>query len=131
MINSIEIDGYRGFDRLEMNDLGLVNLLVGGNNSGKTTVLEAIHLLTSKGDPSTIWQLLWRRGEHMLDDRPRDIQPEVDICHLFTGHDLHEGSKIVLSAKNQSPKRVLEFVVAEPTKIERDKIRLEGSPTRF
>ncbi len=55
MIHSIEIDGYRGFDRFEMNDLGLVNLLVGRNNSGKTSVLEAIYLLTSKGDPTAIW----------------------------------------------------------------------------
>ena len=101
MIHSIEIGGYRGFDRFEMNDLGLVNLLVGGNNSGKTSVLEAIYLLTSRGDPSSIWQLLWRRGEQLPDDhRPREIQPEFDICHLFTGHDLQVGSKIILTSKN-------------------------------
>ena len=131
MINSIEIDGYRGFDRFEMDDLGLVNLLVGGNNSGKTSVLEAIYLLTSKGDPMSIWQLLSRRGEHLPDERPREVQPEFDICHLFTGHDLHVGSKITLSAKNQSPKRTIEFEVAEPSQKEREKIRTEGSPTRF
>jgi hypothetical protein len=33
-------------DRFEMNDLGLVNLLAGGNNSSKTSVLGAIYLLT-------------------------------------------------------------------------------------
>ena len=76
MIHSIEIEGYRGFDRFEMADLGLINLLVGGNNSGKTSVLEAIYLLTSRGDPGSIWQLLWRRGEQLPDDRPREIGPK-------------------------------------------------------
>jgi hypothetical protein len=131
MIHSIEIDGYRGFDRFEMNDLGLVNLLVGGNNSGKTSVLEAIYLLTSKGDPMSIWQLLWRRGEHIPDERPREVQPEFDICHLFNGHDLQIGSKFSLSAKNQSPKRTIDFEIAEPTSKDREKIRVDGSSARF
>ena len=123
MINSIEIEGYRGFDRFEMADLGLVNLLVGRNNSGKTSVLEAIYLLTSKGDPAAIWQLLWKRGEQLPEERPRpEAGPELDVCHLFYGHDLHIGSKIVLSAKNQSPKRSLEFEIAEPTAKERERL---------
>jgi hypothetical protein len=51
----------------------------------------------------SIQQLLWRRGEHLPDERPREVQPEFDICHLFTNHNLSIGSKIVLSAKNQEP----------------------------
>lgn len=120
MINSIEIQGFRGFERFEMTDLGLVNLLVGRNNSGKTSVLEAIYLLTSKGDPQAIWQLLWRRGEQFAEERARD-NPELDICHLFNGHVLQLGSKIVFSAKNQSPKRSIEFEISEPTAKDRER----------
>ena len=47
MISSINIKGFRGFSRFEMSDLGRVNLLVGANNSGKTSLLEALYLLTS------------------------------------------------------------------------------------
>jgi predicted ATP-dependent endonuclease of OLD family len=130
MIHSFEIDGYRGFDHFEMTDLGLVNLLVGGNNSGKTSILEAISLLASRGDPGSIWRILWKRGEHLPEDRPRDMGPEIDICHLFHGHHLHVGSTITLSAKNQSPKKV-ELEIAEPTQKEREQLRSLGSPARF
>lgn len=51
MISSIQIKGFRGFSDFEMRGLGRVNLLVGTNNSGKTSVLEAIDLLTSRGEP--------------------------------------------------------------------------------
>jgi hypothetical protein len=65
MISSIRIEGYRGLERFEMSGLGRVNLLVGTNNSGKTSVLEAIYLLASAGDPGALWQMLWRRGERL------------------------------------------------------------------
>jgi hypothetical protein len=63
MIRSIEIKGYRGLHRFEMDGLGRINLLVGKNNSGKTSVLEALHLLSSGGDPQALWQHCGRRGE--------------------------------------------------------------------
>ena len=50
MISAIRIQGYRGFEQFEMGNLGRVNLLVGANNSGKTSVLEAIDLLSSSLD---------------------------------------------------------------------------------
>jgi hypothetical protein len=121
MIHSIKIEGYRCFSSLEMSGLGRVNLLVGTNNSGKTSVLEALNLLTSAGELSSLWQILWRRGERLNPEErePRAApQPEVDIRHLFCGHDLHPGSRISLSAKNQSPERTLNYEIAEPTKEE-------------
>lgn len=43
---NIKIKNFRGIENLEISDLGRVNILVGQNNSGKSTVLEAIFLLT-------------------------------------------------------------------------------------
>ena len=54
MIKSLKITGYRGFKDLEMGHLGRVNLLVGKNNSGKTSALEALSLLSSGYDPSAL-----------------------------------------------------------------------------
>jgi hypothetical protein len=109
MISSIRIEGYRGFDRFEMNDLARINLLVGTNNSGKTSVLEAISLLSSAGDPTTLWQMLWRRGERLppvlsaLGDRPPRRTPvELDVSHLFKGHELQVGSAIRIAAGDQN-----------------------------
>ncbi|MFM2064108.1 MAG: hypothetical protein RLZZ507_3779 [Cyanobacteriota bacterium] len=43
-LDSITIHQFRGLRDLELKDLGLVNLLVGINNSGKTSVLEALEI---------------------------------------------------------------------------------------
>jgi hypothetical protein len=120
MISSLRIEGYRGFEDFEMNDLGQINLLVGTNNSGKTSVLEAIYLLSSVGDPTSLWQLLWRRGERLppllsaTGDRPPRRSPvELDVSHLFSGHEAQPGSSIRISAKNQSSPRTIEYSIAE------------------
>lgn len=48
---NIEIKNFRGIDHLEINDLSRVNVFVGQNNSGKSSILEAIHLLTGMSNP--------------------------------------------------------------------------------
>jgi len=50
MLSSLQIQGYRVFEDFEMTGLQRINLLVGTNNSGKTSALEAIHILISRGD---------------------------------------------------------------------------------
>ena len=51
MFESLKIRNYRVFDDLEMSGLHRVNLIAGGNNSGKTSLLEAIFLLCGAGNP--------------------------------------------------------------------------------
>ena len=50
MLMSLNISNYRIFNELEMNRLDRINLIVGRNNSGKTTLLEAIFLLAGAGN---------------------------------------------------------------------------------
>ncbi len=45
MFRNIRIDSYRGLRGAALEDLNLVNVVIGENNSGKTSVLEAIQLL--------------------------------------------------------------------------------------
>jgi energy-coupling factor transporter ATP-binding protein EcfA2 len=115
MLTSLQIQGYRVFNQFEMSDLGLVNLLVGTNNSGKTSVLEAIYLLASRGDPYALWQILWKRGERTIPDRESKQRPqtEYDVHHLFTGHEFQAETKFSVSAKNQIPEQVLTFAISE------------------
>ena len=42
ILNSLEVRNYRAFRDLKIERLGRVNLLVGKNNVGKTSLLEAI-----------------------------------------------------------------------------------------
>ena len=51
MFESLRIRNYRVFDDLEMSGLHRVNLIAGRNNSGKTSLLEAIFLLAGGGNP--------------------------------------------------------------------------------
>jgi hypothetical protein len=124
MISSLRIEGYRGFERFEMSDLGRVNLLVGTNNSGKTSVLEAIHLLASAGDPAALWRLLWRRGERLAPallsspDRPTRRSVELSVSHLFHKHDAQPGSRLRIASRNQSDERSVEFTVVESSAVE-------------
>ena len=50
MIRSLLLENYRGFRRFELHDLGRVNLIVGTNNAGKTSVLEAVHILEARSE---------------------------------------------------------------------------------
>ena len=42
----ITIDNFRGIDHLEVKEFAPINIFVGGNNIGKTSILEAIFLLS-------------------------------------------------------------------------------------
>lgn len=41
-LKSIDITNFRGFDHLKVEDFGQLNVIVGRNNSGKTSLLEAL-----------------------------------------------------------------------------------------
>ena len=53
---------YRGIDGLSLDNLRRVNLIVGVNNAGKTSLLEAIHLLVNQNDERALWDALRWRG---------------------------------------------------------------------
>lgn len=63
MISDLEIKNYRLFNQFEAHSLARVNLIVGNNNSGKSSFLEAIHLLTSDEIRSSLIHILNDRGE--------------------------------------------------------------------
>ena len=66
MLENFNVEEYRGFKKLEVKGLRRVNLIVGRNNSGKTSLLEAAHLLLSSGDLSSLLGTALRRGETMF-----------------------------------------------------------------
>lgn len=51
---TLKIENFRGIKSLEINDLARVNLFVGRNNCGKTSVLEAAFLLADIGNPNLL-----------------------------------------------------------------------------
>lgn len=63
LIEKITIDGYRGFKTFEADGFRDVNLITGKNNAGKSTLLEAIHILLHRADPRILGLILQDREE--------------------------------------------------------------------
>ena len=83
---SLEIHNFRGLRELKISRLGRANLIVGKNNVGKTSVLEAVCLYTSPADPNVLLNILAARNDLVLDPDHgisyRDFRP-MPIESLF------------------------------------------------
>lgn len=67
-LQHIEIDGFRGFRNFTLPALSGVNVLVGGNNSGKTSLLEAISVLCAPSEPSGMMDMIRFRDPGSIDE---------------------------------------------------------------
>lgn len=75
-LDQITIQQFRGLRGLELSKLGRVNLLVGMNNSGKTSVLEAISIFCQSSNPPEWLKTAQRR------DARRDVLREATFDSL-------------------------------------------------
>ncbi len=64
MLKSLKIKNFRCFEEFYLPQLGRVNLLVGKNNSGKTSILEAVHILISPNTIKPFLEIVKRRQEY-------------------------------------------------------------------
>ncbi|MCA6380195.1 MAG: AAA family ATPase [Cytophagales bacterium] len=60
-LKKIEIEGFRGIAKTALGDFGQINVLVGKNNCGKTSVLESIFLLCGMTNPELILRISSQR----------------------------------------------------------------------
>lgn len=88
-INTLSIDRFRALRQLSLDGLGRVNLITGRNNTGKSSVLEALRILASDASPSVINNILRYReediGESEEPNRPSDAEGLLQISSLFHG----------------------------------------------
>jgi AAA15 family ATPase/GTPase len=61
--SEISIDDYKCFKSVNFKGLNKINVIAGGNNSGKSTFLEAISILTNQNDLFSYYNLIRRRGK--------------------------------------------------------------------
>lgn len=59
-IRALEVQSFRGLQKLCIKDLAPINIFTGDNNSGKTSILELIESLDSPGNLS-MWRSLIRK----------------------------------------------------------------------
>ena len=87
-IKSLEIKGFRALADLRVEGFGKVNLVTGKNNSGKSSLLEAIRILVTGGALKTLYEILNYREELGANgDSERTYLPTelAPFCNLFSG----------------------------------------------
>lgn len=89
-LNSLSIKNFRGINNLELNNLSNINILVGDNNCGKTSVLEAISLFQNPLEINNILTSCCKRG--------RDIISIFDLfLEMFPRENINKNIEIISS----------------------------------
>ncbi|MBQ9284743.1 MAG: AAA family ATPase [Bacteroidaceae bacterium] len=84
---NIEIKNFRGIDHLKIDDVSRVNVFLGQNSSGKSTVLEAISLLTGMSNPDSPLNMNRLRTRNLF-------SPFKDLYYLFYNMDIKTPSNL-------------------------------------
>lgn len=90
---NLTIKGFRGIRELTIPQLGRVNLITGKNNTGKSSVLEALRLHATNASPQIIYDTLEFREEDMNrygeEEFISDLESLPHIAPLFHGFPQH------------------------------------------
>lgn len=129
MFQSLHIQGYRRFKDYRLENLARVNLLVGDNNSGKTSVLEAVQLLALSDAHAAFTAVAQRRGEEVYrsSDRSQDEgrwYPTVANC--FSDYELEIGKSIRIKTADEALRLHIDLVEITEAKSHRLIGRLPG-----
>lgn len=81
MIQHLEVNNFKSFGKIELNNLGRINLLLGKNNTGKTALLEMLFFLSLPTNPGDVLARLYEtRGYEPERGSP---EPWYAIFHNF------------------------------------------------
>lgn len=84
LFDSLEIRQFRAFDFLRIEQLGHVNLFLGKNNVGKSTLLEALYLHANVGSPLVMRTILDNRDEaRSLDYTDFEVLAVWNLFHNY------------------------------------------------
>jgi len=106
-LNSLYIDNFRAFEDFEVNKIGRLNLIVGKNNSGKSSVLEALRIYAGNADRALLNEIASGHDEKCRLGEPNQNEDFQDLPyeHFFTGRAFPEDNKgaIVIGETKKSP----------------------------
>lgn len=102
---NLEIRGFRGLERLELSRLGAFNVLLGVNDVGKTSVLEAIFLLSGLGSIG-----LPIRVQRFRNYLVHDVD---DLLSLIYGQDAGKTATLSASSPGGAYRSMLAISVAD------------------
>ena len=88
VITSVRIEGFRGVREGGVEGLAPISILVGPNNTGKSTVLEAIAVAEFAPDARAIAELVLRRGGPSLDALARAVARGAEHASVTVHSDI-------------------------------------------
>lgn len=106
MINSIAITNFRNLRNVTLKDLGRITLVAGKNGTGKTSLLEAVWLLSGSDLPELSLRMNMSRGFPVL-------SPPTIFHDLFHNFNVRQGIKIAAGRDVDNVPRVLEILLQQ------------------
>jgi hypothetical protein len=117
MFERVVIENFRGIERLELEGLRRINLFVGRNNAGKTSVLEALHFAAGGGLFSTLLLHAALRGDGGGQRLEPPARAFFDPRYFFRGRVLSQFAVTI-----GEPEARVRFEVDAPARADFDKL---------
>jgi len=119
-MESFHIKNFKNFKELTIEKLGKVNLIVGKNNVGKSSLLEALSIYITNGEENWLRMLLADRGETIHDDDRDEVNTDNVKRHyisLFSGWEENYNGDFEMefgtNGKGEIPVRISQVYIRE------------------
>lgn len=93
MLNSLEIKNFRSLESFQVKKLGQVNLIIGKNNSGKSSVLEALRIYAGSANRGLLESIAQGHNERYRlneDEEQNVFDTTMPFEGFFTGRKFPE-----------------------------------------
>ncbi|ETP70338.1 hypothetical protein G159_02075 [Planococcus glaciei CHR43] len=110
-LQSLNVETYRGIKGLDLKRLSSINVLVGENNTGKTSILEAIQLISNPFSSSEFRMLSRQREKHLMG--LRSLDKEEAISWMFSREGTQQRAPININYTYNSVEETISCNLAE------------------
>jgi AAA15 family ATPase/GTPase len=111
MLNSLEIKNFRSLESFQVKRLGQVNLIVGKNNSGKSSVLEALRIFAGSANQPLLEEISQSHDEKysLNNDSPNAYDKTLPFEDSFSGRQFpsNENNIEIGEINNDSQKLII------------------------
>jgi len=129
MLTSFEIRKFRKFDHLVIDRLGKVNLIVGKNNSGKTSLMEAIQIYSEGASLSSLRGLMLKKDEiNVVENEDDNLSYSfLNIFSIFKDRifSTDYAESIQMGPLNNSEKIYIRLAIFKKKEADNDELNLE------
>ncbi len=126
MLNSLEIKNFRALEDFKVAKLGRVNLIVGKNNSGKSTVLEALRIYAGNAQRELLVEIAKSHDEtyQLAEVKFGDLNTAMPFEDLFTGRRLPDDETEIVIGESGNSLQALH--IAYRINFDTDEVELVG-----